>query len=195
MITAFLASCGDRCVRISELEGKRVAIWGYGREGRAALAALRWRLPRQPVTVFCSPDEAEPLREMQDPALRIEIAVDADALCEHDVVVKSPGISPYTSPAADAALEGVRFVGGTGLWFGEDMPGRRIGVTGSKGKSTTTAFIAHLPDLRQAFTALRPQDTATLAERLPAPCLGRVPKLKHASAEAVAEHLQLDLLD
>lgn len=28
------------------------------------------------------------------------------------------------------------------------------------------AFIAHLPDLRQAFTALRPQDTATLAERV-----------------------------
>ena len=39
------------------------------------------------------------------------------------------------------------------------------------------------------------ENLATLAERLPAPCLGRVPKLKHASAEAVAEHLQLDLLD
>ena len=39
------------------------------------------------------------------------------------------------------------------------------------------------------------ENLATLAERLPAPCLGRVPKLKHASAEAVAQHLQLDLLD
>ncbi|MEG0969351.1 MAG: dethiobiotin synthase, partial [Pseudomonas sp.] len=28
-----------------------------------------------------------------------------------------------------------------------------------------------------------------------APCLGRVPKLKALSAEAVADHLQLDLLD
>ena len=36
---------------------------------------------------------------------------------------------------------------------------------------------------------------ATLAERLPAPCLGRVPKLKSASAQSVAEYLQLDLLD
>jgi UDP-N-acetylmuramoylalanine--D-glutamate ligase len=154
MITAFLASCGGRCVRISELEGKRVAIWGYGREGRAALAALRWRLPRQPVTVFCSADEAEPLREMQDPALRIEIAVDADALCEHEVVIKSPGISPYASPAADAALRGVRFIGGSGLWFAEPVAGKRVAVTGTKGKSTTTAMIAHLLRAAGQRTAL-----------------------------------------
>ena len=141
-------------MRISELEGKRVAIWGYGREGRAALAALRWRLPRQPVTVFCSQDEAAGLEEMQDPGLRIETTVSVQALAAHEIVIKSPGISPYTSPAADAALEGVRFVGGTGLWFGEDMPGRRIGVTGSKGKSTTTAFIAHLLRAANRRTAL-----------------------------------------
>ena len=39
------------------------------------------------------------------------------------------------------------------------------------------------------------ENLATLAERLPAPCLGRVPKLKSASAQSVAEYLQLDLLD
>ncbi|MFJ4113152.1 dethiobiotin synthase [Pseudomonas sp. NPDC089758] len=39
------------------------------------------------------------------------------------------------------------------------------------------------------------ENLASLAERLPAPCLGRVPKLKQAAADAVAEHLQLDLLD
>lgn len=44
-------------------------------------------------------------------------------------------------------------------------------------------------------TARLEENLATLAERLPAPCLGRVPKLKSATAQAVAEHLQLDLLD
>lgn len=39
------------------------------------------------------------------------------------------------------------------------------------------------------------ENLASLAERLPAPCLGRVPYLKQPSAEAVAEYLQLDLLD
>ncbi|MDY0022906.1 UDP-N-acetylmuramoyl-L-alanine--D-glutamate ligase [Arenimonas caeni] len=141
-------------MRISELEGKRVAIWGYGREGRSALAALRWRLPSQPVTVFCSHDEAEPLREMQDPALRIETSVNAEMLAGHEIVVKSPGISPYTSPAADAALEGVRFVGASGLWFAEPRAGRRICITGSKGKSTTTALVAHLLRASGARTAL-----------------------------------------
>ncbi|HDS1737927.1 MULTISPECIES: dethiobiotin synthase [Pseudomonas] len=39
------------------------------------------------------------------------------------------------------------------------------------------------------------ENLASLAERLPAPCLGRVPKLKQPGAAAVAEYLQLDLLD
>lgn len=44
-------------------------------------------------------------------------------------------------------------------------------------------------------TARLEENLASLAERLPAPCLGRVPKLKQVSAEAVAQHLQLDLLN
>jgi dethiobiotin synthetase len=35
---------------------------------------------------------------------------------------------------------------------------------------------------------------ATLSERLPAPCLGRVPHLAEATPAAVAEHLNLELL-
>jgi UDP-N-acetylmuramoylalanine--D-glutamate ligase len=141
-------------VRISELEGKRVAIWGYGREGRAALAALRWNLPSQPITVFCSPEEAEVVRGMQDPALRIETAVDAAALCRHEVVIKSPGISPYASPAADAALGGVVFLSSSSLWFAEPPVGRRVCITGTKGKSTATAMLAHLLRAAGKRTAL-----------------------------------------
>lgn len=47
----------------------------------------------------------------------------------------------------------------------------------------------------EPHTSRLEENLASLAERLPAPCLGRVPKLKQASADAVAEHLQLDLLD
>ena len=72
MITGFRPRYGDRCLKISGLEGKRVAIWGYGREGRAALAALRWRLPGQRVTVFCNETEAASLRAMEDPALFVD---------------------------------------------------------------------------------------------------------------------------
>lgn len=53
-------------------------------------------------------------------------------------------------------------------------------------------WVANIIDSK---TARLEENLATLAERLPAPCLGRVPKLKAVSAQAVAEHLQLDLLD
>ena len=53
-------------------------------------------------------------------------------------------------------------------------------------------WVANIIDSK---TARLEENLATLAERLPAPCLGRVPQLKAVSAQAVAEHLQLDLLD
>ena len=53
-------------------------------------------------------------------------------------------------------------------------------------------WVANIID---AKTSRLEENLATLAERLPAPCLGRVPKLKVMTAEAVAQHLQLDLLD
>jgi UDP-N-acetylmuramoylalanine--D-glutamate ligase len=141
-------------LKISELEGKRVAIWGYGREGRAALAALRWRLPRQSITVFCNADEAAALRAMEDPNLVVETSVDGESLGAFEIVIKSPGISPYTSPAVDAALLGTRFIGGTSLWFAEHPFERTVCVTGTKGKSTVTALVAHLLRAAGRRTAL-----------------------------------------
>ena len=145
MITGFRPRYGDRCLKISELEGRRVAIWGYGREGRAALAALRWRLPGLPVTVFCNDAEAVSLRAMEDPALIVDTGeVEGDLLAQYHVVIKSPGISPYTSPVVDAQLHGTQFVGGTALWFAENPNERTVCVTGTKGKSTVTALVAHM---------------------------------------------------
>ena len=131
-------------MRISELEGKRIAIWGYSREGRAALAALRWRLPSQPVTVFCNEAEAAMLATSEAPGLFIETEVTPEKLAGFEIIIKSPGISPYSSPAADAALAGAHFIGGTALWFAEHPYERTICVTGTKGKSTVTALITHL---------------------------------------------------
>ena len=79
----------------------------------------------------------------------IEAEATAERLSAYDVVVKSPGISPYKAEAVAAAAAGTRFIGGTALWFGERagvdgvVPGS-ICVTGTKGKSTTTALLAHL---------------------------------------------------
>ncbi len=136
-------------MRISELDGLRLALWGWGREGRAAHAALRRRLPGQRLTVLCRPEEAEAMRALADPVLadpdtEIDTEVDAAKLADFDRVLKSPGISPCREPAAEALRRGARFLGGTALWFAEHPEARVVAVTGSKGKSTTTALIAHL---------------------------------------------------
>ncbi|HAI60095.1 MAG TPA: UDP-N-acetylmuramoyl-L-alanine--D-glutamate ligase [Xanthomonadaceae bacterium] len=141
-------------MRISELDGQRVAIWGYGREGRAALAALRWRLPGRPLTVFCKDDEVAELKAQEDPTLVIRTDADAASLSSFDVIIKSPGISAYASPKIDAELNGVRFTSGTAIWFAENAGAHTVCVTGTKGKSTVTALVAFLLRAAGERTAL-----------------------------------------
>lgn len=47
----------------------------------------------------------------------------------------------------------------------------------------------------EAQTSRLEENLATLRERLPAPCLGRVPRLSEASAENVAHYLDVQLLN
>ena len=136
-------------MKIADLAGKHVALWGWGREGRAAYNALRARLPDQSLALFCSEAEAADAVASNDPLLVIEHAATGERLGTFDMVVKSPGISPNTPDALEAASHGTRFIGGTALWFGEraDAHGdiaNAICVTGTKGKSTTSSLLAHL---------------------------------------------------
>lgn len=131
-------------MRLSALEGRRVALWGLGREGRAAWRALRARFPELPLTVFCPPAEHAEATALADPHLQVLGDPDADALSAFDVVIKSPGISAYRPALAGAAARGTRFTSGTALWFAANLPGRKLCVTGTKGKSSTTALLAHL---------------------------------------------------
>ncbi len=152
------ASLPER-LRIADLAGRRVALWGWGHEGRAAHAALRTRLPAQPLTLFCSETEAADVAALGDPLLSIEHAATGERLAAFNVVVKSPGISPYKPEAAYAAQQGTRFIGGTALWFAEraDAAGEvanAICVTGTKGKSTTSSLLAHLLRAAGLRTAL-----------------------------------------
>lgn len=159
-------------MRFAGLERANVAIWGCGREGRSVLAALRRRFPDKPLTLYCKLEEAMALRESSRSGrgqggdgvdsrnldVRSE-QPDTNALAAHDVVIKSPGISIY-KPEVIAAREcGTRFTSGTALWFGENVSGkgedaRVVAVTGTKGKSTTTALVAHLARSLGVRTAL-----------------------------------------
>ncbi len=130
-------------MRIAKLGGQRVAIWGLGREGTAALAALRTRVPELAITLFCS--DAEAAAFVNETSIRrVTKAPTAADLSNFDVVIKSPGISDYRVELIEAQRNGTRFVSGTALWFAENPDARVVAVTGTKGKSTTAALIAHL---------------------------------------------------
>ncbi|MGH8113079.1 MAG: UDP-N-acetylmuramoyl-L-alanine--D-glutamate ligase [Rhodanobacteraceae bacterium] len=147
-------------MRFAQLERANVAIWGYGREARSVLVALRRRYPDQPLTLYCKADEAVVAAARGDVHLRVVgVPPDADALSAHDFVVKSPGISAYRPEIPAARARGTCFTSETALWFGENVPdqgggARVVAVTGTKGKSTTTALIAHLARALKVRTAL-----------------------------------------
>jgi len=141
-------------MRFSDLRGRRVAVWGFGREGHAVIKALRSQLPTQALTLFCRAAEADAARAF-DPALEV-VAGEPDAamLARFEVVVKSPGLSAYKPALLAAQAQGTQFTSGTALWFGENAQARVIAVTGTKGKSTTSALIAHLARSAGVRTAL-----------------------------------------
>ena len=146
-------------MRISQLEGKRVALWGWGREGRAAFAVLRQRLPALELTLFCPDAEAAAARAEAGNALQVRSDVSAESLAAFEVVIKSPGISPYGEAAVAAAARGTQIIGGTSLWFAEHADDQgtvrdTVCVTGTKGKSTTTSLLAHLLRASGARTGL-----------------------------------------
>ena len=148
----------SRPLDIASLAGKRVALWGWGREGRAAYNALRSRLPQQALTLFCSAAEAAEAMASGDSLLAIEHEARGERLVDFDVVVKSPGISPNKPEAVFATVRGTRFIGGTALWFAtradDGTMARTCCVTGTKGKSTTSSLLAHLLRAAGLRTAL-----------------------------------------
>jgi UDP-N-acetylmuramoylalanine--D-glutamate ligase len=146
-------------VRTSQLDGRRVALWGWGREGRAAHHAIRERLPALPLTLFCNDAEAADAGALGDTLLSVETEATAERLSAFETVIKSPGISPNSPAALSAAASGTRFIGGTSLWFAEHagddgVVPHTFCVTGTKGKSTTTSLLAHLLRASGRRTAL-----------------------------------------
>ena len=67
-------------VGFAALAGKRIALWGWGREGHAAWHAIRARLPALPLTLFCNAHEAGEARALGDAALEGRTDADGPAL-------------------------------------------------------------------------------------------------------------------
>ncbi len=124
-------------MRLDQLAGRRVCILGFGREGQSAWRVLQARQPRARVEVWVESGQLPAQVEGQ-------VAPFDERLGAFDVLLRSPGI-PVVHPMLEAARQsGVRVINPASIWFSErsDLP--VIGVTGSKGKSTTASLLAAL---------------------------------------------------
>lgn len=120
-------------------EGKHL-ILGFGREGRSTYRILRAVWPERALWVG---DEHEPdLAEFADPHLHFHPSV-TSGLEEFQTIWKTPSF-PLTAPALVKALDHGSHVTSQLNEFLAVYGPRTIGVTGTKGKSTTSTLIHHL---------------------------------------------------
>ncbi len=138
---------------LTELAGKRVAVWGLGDEGQSALRALARLYPLPIVTIYTDAplghDFIASLPPLAlSPAYLHGLQIGQDIL-QQEFIIKSPGVSLYRPEIMAAQAMGIRITSTVNLWF-DAMPaaGARtspiIAITGTKGKSTSTALLAHL---------------------------------------------------
>jgi len=131
----------------NDWSGKRVTVAGLGHFGGQVAAAKYFAASGAAVTVTdTKPAEAlaESVGALRGIGVRFVLGGHETAdFTEADLVVASPAI-PETSPfLAAAALAGVPVTHETDLFF-ELCRALIIGVTGSNGKSTTAALLAHI---------------------------------------------------
>lgn len=124
---------------LESLANQRLALLGFGREGRAFAELMAVRHPAARLTVLA---ETEPDSRPRSWPLEVgpfELKTD-----RFDVSVRSPGVQPHHPALAAFRRDGGTVINPASIWFAERPEEFVIAVTGSKGKSTTAALIAHL---------------------------------------------------
>lgn len=119
-----------------ELKGKTVLVAGMGKSGVAAVELLL-RHSARVVAVDLNPAD-------QLQSLRISVtAPSPQAFLSADLIVLSPGVPADLPEITAAKAKGIPVIGEVEL-AGYFLQGPAIGITGSNGKTTTTAMIGHL---------------------------------------------------
>ncbi|MCL2001959.1 Mur ligase family protein [Candidatus Saccharibacteria bacterium] len=101
----------------------KIAILGYGLEGKAAERYFRELYPDATLEIF------------DDKLAETKIDFGQEDFSDFDFVVRTPSISPYLLRSAQKVTSNT-------IEFFAKCPCKIIGITGTKGKSTTSALIA-----------------------------------------------------
>ncbi len=129
---------------IKDLENKKILILGFGREGQDTFLFLRKEFPEKMIGIADKLEQEKFPRETQelfrkDKAVVLHLGDEyLKAIKKYDVVIKTPGIpleflKPFLGKNQILTSQ-------TNIFF-EHCPGMIIGITGTKGKSTTSTLI------------------------------------------------------
>lgn len=128
----------------NEIHGNSVLILGYGREGKSIHAWLQKYHPSLRVGIA---DKYVKTELMSGETYKGATVYNGEGylfhLSEYDTVIRSPGVSPYMPEISDFLKKGGVMTSATNIFFSL-VSGTTIGVTGTKGKSTTSSLIAHI---------------------------------------------------
>ena len=132
---------------MKDLRGKHVTLAGLGKFG-GQIAAAKWLVSQGAKVLVTDRAPAEKLAESVNELAGLPIEF---RLGEHrmedftgaDLIVASPAIPPHNEFLAAARAAGVPSTTEIRLFI-ERCPARIVGVTGTKGKSTTTALLGRM---------------------------------------------------
>ena len=123
-------------------DAKSIAIWGYGREGRATYNYLKNKGIKADISIIA---DDEPNDAPDGCNVLVGVAgCDAIAGGNFDLIIKSPGISLYRPEIPAGKKAGSIFTSATNIWMGANTDAKTIVITGTKGKSTTAKLIHHI---------------------------------------------------
>jgi UDP-N-acetylmuramoylalanine--D-glutamate ligase len=128
-------------IQLSNLQNKKVAILGFGVEGQATANYLSSKnIP----FAICDKKNKEDFGKAHPDYLNFELNLGDDylnKLSEFDYIIKTPGISPLIKEIQLAVGNGAQIISQIELFFSVSPTKNIIGVTGTKGKGTTSTLI------------------------------------------------------
>ena len=123
-----------------EIRGDSVLILGYSREGQATHRFLQAHYPNLHIDIA---DKNTVIPVVESSSKVFSGSTYLDFLSDYSTVIRSPGIPPHTPELVEYVKQGGFITSATNIFLSQ-FRDQTVGVTGTKGKSTTASLIAHI---------------------------------------------------
>jgi len=167
-------------------EATSILILGLGREGASSYEFLKKNYPAAKAWLYDDTHDSD--HDFSTPLLS---SLEAAKEQTYDLVIKSPGVLPNHELLEWVRDQGVPVTSNTQLFLDElptlPFPVQTIGVTGTKGKSTTTSVIFEV--LKSAFT--QTQHQAFLGGNIGKPALDLISEMKSTTPDQAVVVLEM----